>query len=356
MTTLTCNTTLLGLDLGSQTVCVRAHRNGGEATLPRNRFSAVVGRPEPGVLPGVLPPGPLLFGDAARDFADHLDVVRPFPPRSDADRGLATEFFRFLRESVGVADCDDVRAVMGLPMEGTPQEQERLRAACAGVFEHAVFFPEALLIAAGCRDAVRRNGVDPMRCSLVIDVGAATTRCTLVRGREPKPEEHVTVNVAGDGIDQELQRALARRFPELELSVDAVRGIKERHAYVGAHRSVPVRAYVGGHPVTVDLGDVLRNACESVVEPILDGVTDVLSCCDSEVAASAVRCIIVAGGGAGVANLGESLQEELRRRGHEDAVVHTPTDPQDLIARGAVSVAIHLDDAQWLATPATPVT
>ena len=135
MTTLTRNTTLLGLDLGSHTVAVRAKRDDQPLRLAQRMFPSVAGCARPGVLPGALPvalpPGSGFFGDAALDYAEHLEVSRPFLDGVVTEDDLAGSYCRFLRESLGASSTGEVRAVVGLPANTTTSHEERLRNACA---------------------------------------------------------------------------------------------------------------------------------------------------------------------------------------------------------------------------------
>jgi len=190
--------------------------------------------------------------------------------------------------------------------------------------------------------------IDPTRHSLIVDIGAGTTDLCMVRGYYPKPEDQISFPRAGDFIDVEFATAVARRYPDLNLTRVTLTQLKEENSYVGPEvREAFVKVYVDGRPQKLDFGELIHAACEKVVPDIVSGVKELLMRCDSDSIERILQNIILTGGGSQIEGICERVQSALRDDGYDETVTRRPSDYQHLVARGALQIAENVRDDQW---------
>jgi len=343
----------VGLDLGTSTSVFQVSRDGTPLCREEDLVPSVVGFPRPGIIPGILPADTkVLFGAEAMEYRLHLDLRWVLRNGQVVDLEVCRLFTRHLRELIDPSGQRELWGVVGAPANLSPDCQKNIRSTMVGVLNRLVVVPEPFLAAMGLRDdpGFRDQGkeLDPTRHSLIVDIGAGTTELCLLRGYYPTAGDQVSFPRAGDSIDDAILEGIQRRYPDLQLSRVTVTQIKEKHSYVGEEvQPVQVKVYVNGRPRTLDFGDILRNACESLVPPILSGIKELLTRCDSETAELVLRNILITGGGSEIHGLCERIQNDLRREGYDVATTLRPSDYKRLVARGALTVAENVRQDQW---------
>jgi rod shape-determining protein MreB len=321
-------------------------------TFEQDFVPSLVGYAKSGIIPGILPTeDKCLFGDLALEYRLHLDLRWPLKDGFVNDLDVCQEFVAHLRAQIDPKSNCDLWGVVGAPANASKDREKELRQAFAGVFERILTVPEPFLAAMGLRDEDKARTdpkyVDPTKHSLIIDIGAGTTDCCLVQGYYPGPEDQISVNVAGDAVDEALQKAIAQRYPDIQLTRVTITRMKEANAFVGKTKPANVKVYVDGKPKNVDMGVLIRESCEIVIDPIMESIRELLCRCDSESVEFVLQNIIVAGGGSQISHLPETLQKRLRDEGYEGATTRVPPDYRHLVARGALKIANNVRDDQW---------
>jgi rod shape-determining protein MreB len=343
----------VGLDLGTHTSVFQITENGKALPLENELVPSVVGFPRTGIIPGILPPdASILFGDEALRYRPHLDLRWPLRFGGIDDLELCKVFTYHLRDLMDPTGRREIWGVLGAPANCSPSRQKDLRNAMVGVLDRMVVVPEPFLAAMGLRDdpAFRDGGegMDPSRHSLIVDIGAGTTGLCLVRGYYPAEEDQISIPGAGTQVDEMLLQGIRQRYPDIRLSRLTARELKEAYSHVGDEvQPVEVRVHTDGRPLQIDLGDILRAACESILPGILGGIKELLTRCDSDCAESVLRNIIITGGGSGIRGLCGRIQGDLREDGYDVATTRKPADSRRLVARGALKVAEALREDQW---------
>jgi rod shape-determining protein MreB len=124
--------------------------------------------------------------------------------------------------------------------------------------------------------------------------------------------------------------------------------LKEKHSFVGEPKSrIVARVLVAGKPRRIDITRQIREACEIVLEDILDGIGTLVGRADSEMAENVLKNIVLTGGGSLIGGLCEVLEKTLHERGYEDAAVRRVEDYKRLVARGALKTAQRVRNDQW---------
>lgn len=343
----------VGIDLGTNTSVFQASENCQPVEYEQDSVLSLVGFPKPGIIPGILPSdAKVLFGQLAIEYRLHLDLQWPLKDGFIDDVELGKVFTGHIRSMIDPSGERDIWGVVGAPANASPERQKDLRSAMVGVLDRMVVVPEPFLAAMGLRDdpGFKDKGldVDPTKHSLIVDIGAGTTDFCLVRGYYPTTEDQISYPRAGNYIDDMLLKCIQRRYPDIKLTRVTVTQLKEKHSYVGsdAHQ-VPVKVYVDGKPRTIDFGDIIREACESLVPDILSGIKDLLSRCDSDSIEPILKNIIITGGGSEIKGVSERVQKALRDEGYDVATTRKPADYKHLVARGGVKVAENVREDQW---------
>jgi rod shape-determining protein MreB len=343
----------VGMDLGTNTSVILASREGRPLDLKKDLEKSVVGFPKPGIIPGILPSDKeVLFGEEAISYRLHLDLKWPLHEGFVRDVETCRMLTRHLRSLVDPDASTPLWGVVGAPANASPDRQRDIRATMIGVLERMLIVPEPFLAAMGLRDDPGFRGSsgqdDPTKHSLIIDIGAGTTDLCLVRGYFPTADDQISFPKAGNFIDDLLEQAVSRRYPDVKLTRVTITQIKEQHSAVkGRQREAKVKVYVGGRPQVLDFSALIQDACDAIASPILKGVKELLARCDSDSIAEVMRNIIVTGGGSEIEGLCEKIESELRAEGYDSARAIRPTDYKRLVARGALKIAENVREEQW---------
>ncbi len=344
---------LVGFDLGTNTSVFQVSEDGRPVAYPQDSVLSLVGFPKPGIIPGVLPSdATALYGVEAVEYRLHLDLKWPLKEGFVDDLDLCRLFTGHLRSLIDPSGSRKLWGVVGSPANASLDRQKDIRAAMVGVLERIVIVPEPFLAAMGLRDDPgfkdRGKDIDPTKHSLIVDVGAGTTDLCLVRGYYPTPDDQISFARAGNFIDENLLKGIQRRYPDMKLSRVTVTQLKEKHSYVGAEvKPSPVKIYVDGKPKSLDFGEIVREACESLIPDILNGIKELLRRCDSDSIEPVLKNIIITGGGSEITGMCERVQKALRDEGYDVATTRKPADYKRLVARGALKVAENVRNDQW---------
>ncbi|MEM7231839.1 MAG: rod shape-determining protein [Planctomycetota bacterium] len=343
----------LGVDLGTNTTVLSAAHEGVAQDLELDIVKSVVGFPKQGIIPGILPTeAGALFGDEAIDYRLHLDLNWPLHEGFVHDLEACKLFTSHLRHVVDPHHEHELWGVVGAPANASTEREKDIRAVADGFLDRLLIVPEPFLAAMGLRDdeGFKRAGscADPTRHSLIVDIGAGTTDLCLVRGYFPTSEDLICLPVAGDSVDDKIDEAIQRRYPDIRLTRVTLRDIKEKHSFVTGHdREAEVKVYVDGRPRVLNFADMIRDACDLLVPAIVDGIQELLKRCDSESAIAVMENIIVTGGGSQIQGVAERVQEVLHEREFDCARCIAPTDYKRLVANGALKVAENVREDQW---------
>src|SRR6202020_1369678 len=97
-------------------------------------------------------------------------------------------------------------------------------------------------------------------------------------GTVPGPDDEISFTIAGDAIDQKLFDLIKSKFPEAQLTVNMCKLFKEQYGYVSDTKDkIEVMIPVNGKPTPHDITKVMKDACDILVQPIIDGVKKLIS-------------------------------------------------------------------------------
>lgn len=330
----------VGIDLGTSRSAISAS-NG-----QRHVVESYVGWPRDMVARKVLKRD-VLIGTEAVENRTMLDLHRPLErglvkEGSEKDFEAVKQILGHLLELAGVGGDDKkaapkVRAVVGVPAEAMRVNKQQLRAALGDAVDSLMIVSEPFAVA---------YGLDSLLHSLVIDIGAGTSDFCIMRGHFPTEEDQRTLVSAGDSIDDNLLKLVKEHHPEAQVSIYMVRDWKEKHGFVGKPQAkVKVTVPVKGKPTEIDVTDDLRAACESIVEPIVETMLDLLPRVDPEFQAKVRNNIILSGGCSLLSGLRPALQDGLDPIG--GGTVQAVKDPVFAGAEGCLAIALDAEGSDW---------
>ncbi|MFH7319364.1 MamK family actin-like protein [Desulfurivibrio sp. D14AmB] len=326
---------LLGIDLGSTRTAVVSNLG------YQNIIHSVVGYPKD-IIALKMVGQPQVFGDEALEKKSALTLY--YPLREGAvlrdgkqDYDSAFELLRHVIELATQGQSGPAGGIIGISSRTSSAGKEYLTRIAAKLLSPSLVIADPFLV------GYHLNQLD--NC-LIIDIGAGTVDICVLKGAAPAARDQVNLLKAGDYIDQQLYELISQRHPEVQLSRDLARRIKERHAFVGqVEDPVIVRLRVGGKPKEYDLTSEMKMACESIVPDIIERLTILLQSMDPEDLDTTLQNIYLTGGGARIRHLEAMVADSLRDYGR--VRVSSIDDPEYAGARGALRLAASLGPGQW---------
>lgn len=346
-------TVLVGFDLGTNKSCILAGPPGGTDILVSKVVPTVVGYVKDGIVDGIIAGNAqILFGDDAVRNMLHVRLVAPVAEGIIREPAAARDFLNYMRGVVDPTGNAEIRAVLGMPANAGTQARDDIRRCAYGVFDRVLMIPEPFLAALGYRDDGRvsqPNYLDPVVNSLFIDIGGGTSDLCLVQGYFPTSDDQISIPFAGDAIDEIMHNELDRVYPNNGLSRHKVREIKETHAYVGTSRKpLDVKVIMGGKAHTIELGDTIARACNTLIDRIYPALTTLIGRAPSDSVLTLLQNIIITGGGSQIKGIDTVLQKRLADDGYEAPKVKLAgQDYKRYVALGALKAARAARENQW---------
>ncbi len=250
---------------------------------------------------------------AVRDLLEHL--VQLAKPRAD----------------------DLIYGVLGAPAQASIHSQQMLLEASRGIIDCVMICSEPFSVA---------YGLNFLSDTLVIDIGAGTTDLCRMHGALPSPEDQFTVSAAGDSVDRKLFELLQKKCPEASFSINMVKGIKEKFAYLSRlNEPIVVKLPVRGVPTEYDITAEVQQAVESIVPEIVGGLHDLIADYDPEFQASMRENVLVAGGGSQIVGLDKAIEAKLNELG--GGKVQRVEEPAYAGSNGALQLAQDMPADFW---------
>ena len=346
-------TILVGFDLGTNKSCLLAGSAANADIAVSKVVPTVVGYVKDGIVDGIVAGNrSILFGDDAITNMLHVRLVAPIEQGVIADADAARDFLKHIRTLADPSGQAEIRAVVGVPANADEKAREDIRRCAYGIFDRILLIPEPFLAALGFRDDARvgQSGyIDPVVNSLFIDIGGGTSDLCLVQGYFPTREDLISIPFAGDAIDEILHGEFNRIYPANGLSRMKIRELKEAHGYVGpSRRPIEVKVIMGGKGHTLELGDILAQSGNALIDKIYPALTSLIQRASSDSVVTLLQNIIVTGGGSQIRGIDTLLQKKLIDDGYETPKVRLAgQDFKRYVALGALKAARAARENQW---------
>ncbi len=335
----TNETLCVGIDLGTSRSSISA--SNGE----RHVIDSYVGWPVDMVARKLVKKAVLVGRDALTNRS-MLDLRRPLErgvikEGSEKEEEAVRELLHHLIALIGLKQKSKnrpkVRAVVGVPAEAFRVSKQRLRSAMEGIADSVMLVSEPFAVA---------YGLEALLHAMIIDIGAGTADFCVMQGRYPTEEDQRTLPNAGDSIDEQLAKLIRERHPEAQFSIHMIREWKEKWSFLGEPKDrVVITVPVKGKATELDITNEMRTACESILPPICETMTDLLTRVEPEYQEKVRNNIIVAGGSSLISGLTDALDKALLELGGGRASV--VKDPIFAGSDGGLAVARDASNADW---------
>ena len=339
------NALLLGLDLGTSRSSI-VSMNG-----PRKVIESYVGWPKDSISRKHLN-ADILFGRAALDNRLALDLYRPLEKgvikgtrdddtSSSAEQAknleAAAELVRYLVSLVDPGRDDVLYGVVGVPSQASDRNKQGIIEATRGALDNVMIVSEPFSVAYGLE---RINDV------LVIDIGAGTTDLCRMHGTVPTADDQISVEIAGDAIDQALCDLIKKRYPGAQLNINMCKQFKEQYGFVNEQtEKIEVSIPVNGRPIMHDITADLKEACSLLIQPIMEAIHKLVASHDPEFQKVLRDNVILSGGGALLNGLNKQIENGLRDLGGGQVTV--AVEPLYAGANGALQLAVDMPAEYW---------
>jgi rod shape-determining protein MreB len=328
----------LGIDLGTSRTSVTGS-NGVRETV-----ASYVGYPKDHVARKLLQKD-VLFGDEAAEKRLSLNFYRPLAHGVIKDDDQAEANLKaaqdLLAEAIRLAQPrkdELVYAVIGAPAQAQINNKEAIIQAARESVDSVMLCSEPFAVA---------YGLDMLDDVLVIDIGAGTVDLCRMHGTMPEDTDQITLNTAGDHVDEELSKLLKESFPDAAFSVQMIRQIKERHSSVADQmEQVNATLPVKGKPTEFDITEQMRMACRSIVPPIVEGLGELIATFDPEFQERLKDRVLLAGGGSQIKGLDTAIEREMHEHLGSGKVIRIE-EPMYGGANGALKIAHDMPAEYW---------
>lgn len=331
----------VGIDLGTSRTSIAAS-NGIRATV-----ASVVGYPRD-VVGQKLIGRSVLFGDEAIEKRLSLDFHRPLEKGvlkgsgdvegNEGDIRAARDLINEIIRRARPRKDELIYAVIGAPAEASMKSKTAILDIAKESCDSVMICSEPFSVA---------YGQEMLEDVLVIDIGAGTIDLCRMHGTMPEDADQITLDTAGDYVDAQFAKAITEKHPQAQFSIEMLKAIKERHASV-ADEMEPCKPQlpVNGKPTELDLTAELRDACRSIVPPIVKGLRKLISTFDPEFQDRLKGRVLLAGGGSQIKGLDTAIEREMQEQLGSGRVVRIE-EPLYGGATGALKIAHDMPEEYW---------
>jgi rod shape-determining protein MreB len=335
----------VGIDLGTSRTSVAAS-NGVRATV-----WSFVGYPKDIVSRKALKKD-ALFGKEALDNRLSVDLYRPLEKgvikysdgangasEVDVERNMqaAKDLVKYAISLARPRKDELIYGVIGCPAQASIRNKQSIIEAAREVLDSVVICSEPFAVA---------YGLDVLTDALVIDIGAGTTDLCRMKGAMPDETDQITNPYAGDYVDQQLFNLLKERCKGAQFTIHQVKELKERYSFVDeVSQPVKVTFPVDGKPRQFDITKEIREACLSIVPPMVEAVEKLVATFDPEFQPRIRNNILLGGGGSQIHGLGAAIEDALLEYG--GGRVRTVEEPVYAGANGALAIAQDMPEDTW---------
>lgn len=338
------NALLLGIDLGTSRSSI-VSMDGKRKTV-----ESYVGYPKDPVSRKHLK-ADVIYGKQALDNRLSLDLYRPLEngvikgsgegewsdDLQKRNLGAAKELLGHLVDEIEPGRDEVLYGVIGVPSRATTKNKQAILEIAREVLDSVMIVSEPFTVA---------YGLGRMSDVLVIDIGAGTTDLCRMHGTVPGDDDEISYSVAGDAVDHKLFELIMTKHPNVQLTVNMCKSIKEQYGFVSdAKDKIEVQIPVNGKPTPHDVTNEVREACTILISPIVEGIIRLVSTFNPEFQDRLKQNIVLSGGGGQMDGLGKKIEDNLGPIGGGRVTV--VEEPLYAGANGALQLAVDMPGEYW---------
>jgi rod shape-determining protein MreB len=325
----------VGMDLGTSRTAISASNGVRESV-----FTAV-GYPKDVVSRKLFKGREALFGEEAINKRTSLDFHQPLAKglikANDVEKKAVQDIIRYAMEMAHLRKGDLIYAVIGAPAQASMDNKRLIIEAVRDLADSVIICSEPFAVA---------YGLERLDETLVIDIGAGTIDLCRMHGTMPDADDQITVDTAGDHIDQTLFKSLKAAHPEAQFSIQMIKQIKDSSSTV-LDTIDPIMATfpVNGRPTEFNITKEMKAACLTIVKPMVDALGKLVATFDPEFQALLRNNVLLGGGGSQIRGLDRVLEQALGELG--GGRVSKVEEPLYAGANGALKIAHDMPEEYW---------
>jgi rod shape-determining protein MreB len=332
----------LGIDLGTSRTSV-CSSNGVRSTV-----ESFVGYPKDAISMKLLKRS-VLFGEDARKHRLSLNLYRPLEhgvlkfnkdggEEDDGNLKAAQDLIREIIRQAKPRSDELIYAVIGVPAQASINNKDAILKAAKETVDSVMLCSEPFSVA---------YGLDMLEDVLVIDIGAGTVDLCRMHGTMPEESDQITLTCGGDFVDQQLTERITSTHPDAQFTTQMVKEIKERHSTVDeTTEMIRVSLPVQGKPQDFDITRQVKEACQTIIPPIVEGLGRLVATFDPEFQDRLKNRVLLAGGGSQIRGLDIAIEQEMHRILGSGKVVRIE-EPIYGGANGALKIAHDMPEDFW---------
>ncbi|MBN1418088.1 MAG: rod shape-determining protein [Planctomycetes bacterium] len=334
----------LGVDLGTSRSALCAS-NGTRASV-----ESIVGWPKDSVSMKFLNRR-VLFGAEALRHRMSLKVVKPLdkgtlrfslnnqsPEEVELYRDAARALLEHIASLASPRPGDSLCAVIGAPARASMKNKQAIVDLAREVGIDAVMIVSQPFAVA--------YAVDLLSDALIIDIGAGTIDLCRMHGTLPDVEDQVTIERAGDFIDETLYRLIQEAHGEAQFTIHMVKKAKERFSsVVDSGDPAIVEFPVNGKPTRLDITQEIQRAAAAIVPDVVEAVRRLIASYDPEFQHLLRQNVVLSGGGSQIHGIQKAIEEGMEEIGGGHVI--RVEEPLYAGAAGALRLAQDMPDAYW---------
>src|SRR4051794_9529455 len=294
----------------------------------------------------------LIYGRHALDNRLAVDLVRPLEKGvlrgtrddsstngEDAQKNLnaAKDLLRYMVDLVHPGRDEVLFGVIGVPSLATAKNKQAILEIAKEVLDSVMIVSEPFTVA---------YAMERMSDVMVIDIGAGTTDLCRMHGTVPTEEDEVSYTIAGDAIDTKLYELIMAKYPKAQLTQNMCKQFKEQYGFVSDQKDkVEVMIPVDGSPTPHDITEELKQACEILIPPIVEGIKRLVSSFNPEFQDRLRNNILLSGGGGMMDGLNKRIEDAMKVIGGGRVTV--VEEPLYAGADGALKLAMDMPGEYW---------
>ncbi|MGE0086593.1 MAG: rod shape-determining protein [Desulfococcaceae bacterium] len=326
----------VGIDLGTSRTSV--------ATSTGKRLSTItcVGYPKD-IISRKRLNRPWLLGDDALENRLALNMIWPLADGVVCEDEKALEATGLILKHIisqsipEKKDDDKIFAAIGVPAQASFSNKRAIIDITRDFLDKILIVSEPFAVA---------YSIDSFDETLIVDIGGGTTDLCRMHGSIPEEEDQITLNIAGNFLDKEITKAIAGKYPNVQLTSQIVRRIKEKYGYVSdVSEPVIVTLTEHGIPSEYDITDILRESCLKLTNPICSAIQKLVGTFDPDFQEKLRNHIIIAGGGSRLKGIDRAVEKSLIPYGGGNA--STVQDAEFCGAIGALKMCMEMPEEYW---------
>ncbi|MBI5361382.1 MAG: rod shape-determining protein [Planctomycetes bacterium] len=336
----------VGIDLGTSRTSIASSNGVRETVL------SMVGWPKDAISRKLLQKE-ILFGNDVLNNRLSLNYCRPFEKGvikytdikdskiSDEEVEMHKKAAKELvKHAISIANPPKgvlVYGVLGTPAQASMLNKQSLIEAAKEALDAVMIVSEPFAVA---------YGLNLLEDTLVVDIGAGTTDLCRMHGTMPEKDDQITFGYAGDNIDEMLYNSILKRHPDVQLTINMAKQLKEKFGFVSETTDAAIpKLLIAGKPTPVNITEELKEACKSIVPGILESAQKLIATFDPEFQHRLRNNIMLAGGGSQMKGLDWLIEKGMEEYG--GAKVNRVDEPVYAGANGALKLAYDMPEEFW---------